>query len=131
MASRNYFKLTYINGSSDQDHFFLNLCRKKSDPTSKDSDFEWRKFQLILSRSRNSISESFYVRLLPTLNSKIKWLGSELPLRVPLSLSHKDVTLFLKKCCNITCNRHKIKVLHFHYHVLQTGLLKRDLYLQV
>jgi len=54
----------FFKGSSDPGHF-ISKCRKGTDPTKNDSEFEYLHLQSILSRSRNSISESFYVGSVP------------------------------------------------------------------
>ena len=48
----------HFKGSPDSGHFIFEINLGKSQI---DSEFEWRYFQSISSRSRNSISESFYV----------------------------------------------------------------------
>jgi len=89
-----------FKGSSDPSHFIFEINdgkRRIRNRTTLNLNF-----QKILSRSRNS-SFNFRVvvcriRLFPTLISKIKWLGSELPLNW-LKIAVGDLDLSLRTNC--------------------------------
>ena len=88
----------FIKDSPDQSHFIFEInVGKKRIRHRTTLNFEWSHVQSVLIRSWNS-SFNFRlivsrIRLFPTLVSKIKWSGSELPLNFLSKLTMYKVYL--------------------------------------
>jgi len=80
--------------------YFWNQCRKESDPAYNAIDIEWWNSRSTPNRLKMTLFKFWVVlcriRLFPTFISKIKWLGSGLPLNFGFERIYK-----IMNCCKI------------------------------